>query len=194
MQGFLGATALHGVLPVWVETGSGRLSPSVSFRVDSGAMFTSVGVDVATVIGIPVPPDGSPEYDLDSGTASETTPVRVRTGRLRAWWTPDRQGDPFEWPILFYTAPHNRRKQKALLGLGGVITTCSWMIIGPTDPESNDGYISFADIRPLGPNGNETDGTKWSPLFEVGVPFTTRQTQWQFDGGKCLPPLILCGA
>lgn len=80
-------------------------------------------------------------------TATGRDTVTVRPGRIRAWWNPQLVGDPFDWPILFNTAPANRRGRKPVLGLGGVVTTCRWTVEGPRSAFHHDGFINFEDVR-----------------------------------------------
>lgn len=61
-QQLLGAVGLQGIIPLRIDLGGGRCSAAIDFVVDSGAHFICVGIDRARVAGIPVPPDGSPEF------------------------------------------------------------------------------------------------------------------------------------
>lgn len=136
-------------LPLWLDIGGGRTSVAVSFRVDSGCELSMVGIDAAQDLGLPVPPDGTREYPLGTVTATKSEDVRCRLVHLRVWWTRDQVGEPFVWPVLFLTAPAHRRRQRALLGLGGVVTTCRWTVSGPGTGGSGTGGILFEDVRPI---------------------------------------------
>lgn len=143
-------TALKPDLTLWLEIGPAGQSPwAVRFRVDSGCEVSSVGVEAAATLGIPFPPDGAPEYDLGSATAGGAGTARVRPGRIRVWWTADRQGEPFDWPVLFVVGPTARRVQKPLLGLGGVVPTWTWTVVGPRSAAQDDGFVAFEDVRPV---------------------------------------------
>lgn len=145
MAGALGAVGLQCHILLQIQGGS---PAGARFLVDTGAMFSIVGVDEANRIGIPVPPSGSPEYDLPGATAAGPGIMRVRPGRVRVWWTPQFFGDPFDWQVLFVVGPRpEMRKLRPLLGLGGIVTDCRWTVCGPTNAAADDGYIEFNDTR-----------------------------------------------
>lgn len=145
MAGALGAIGLQCHILLQLQGGS----PSgARFFVDTGAMFSIVGLDEANRVGIPAPPNGSPEYDLPGATAAGKATTRVRPGRIRVWWSAQLIGDPFGWPVLFVVGPRpEQRKMPPLLGLGGIVTDCRWTVYGPTNAACDGGYIEFEDTR-----------------------------------------------
>lgn len=157
MEGDLGAIALQCSLALMVE---GGYPTPVPFVVDTGAMYSSVGIDRAGDLGIPVPP-ASAEVLITATSADHQLVKRVRPGRMTVWWTRFRQGDPFVWPLLIVvgieqtaaqTQPPDQtpyRRQKPLLGLGGVVPDCRWTVVGPRNRICDDGYVIFEDVRPL---------------------------------------------
>jgi len=71
--------------------------------------------------------------------------MRVRPGRIRAWWNEERLGYPFDWPILFRVdAPLDI---PSILGLGGIVKTCRWTFDGTFTTASPYGYLALDDIR-----------------------------------------------
>ena len=69
----------------------------------------------------------------------------MRPGRIRGWWNDNQQGYPFDWPVLFrVNAPIG---VPPLLGLGGIVKTCRWILDGTYALDSPYGYLILEDIR-----------------------------------------------
>jgi len=140
----LGAVGLQPRATFHVDLGSGLPLAAVDFVVDSGATISSIGLEYAANLDIPVPPPEA-ETALNLTTATGSQAVRVRPGRIRLWWHPDRTGYHFDWPILF--RPGLSLTVPPLLGLGGVVSTCVWTFDGRYDPDSPFGYVLLDDCR-----------------------------------------------
>jgi hypothetical protein len=115
--------------------------------VDTGATYSQITSHEAATLGLPIPP--GPEIDCSISTAAGRVATRVRPGWMRVWWTNQRTGDPFVWPILFrMMAPTpNPPAIKPVLGLGGVIPECRWTFDGTYTPEHPLGSLLLDDIR-----------------------------------------------
>ena len=137
------AMKLTADLPLWAEATRPSDDP-ILFRVDTGAQLSLVSLGVATRRGWPVPP---PEdaVDLRMDTPGGVGPALVRPGRVRVWWTRDRVGYPFDWPVLF--VPGLPTTVPPLLGLGGVVTTCRWTFDGRPTPAAPFGGLTLDDTR-----------------------------------------------
>jgi hypothetical protein len=110
----------------------------IDFRVDSGAYYSFIGIQLAKDHRLPVPE--SPEFPLTLRSAFGGTAVRVRAGRIRGYWPlqgDEKQGEMFDWPILFLV---DFPSAPAVLGLGGVIDGCQW--------EFGGSHFTIRDIRP----------------------------------------------
>ena len=140
----LGVVGLRCRVNLRLEVGDERPPVPFSFVVDSGASYSIIGLDLAQLRHIPVPPPES-EVEISLRTARGATPIRVRPGRIRAWWDEGLQGYPFDWPVLFRVgAPLD---VPSILGLGGVVKTCRWTFAGSYSPDSPYGYLTLDDIR-----------------------------------------------
>lgn len=140
----LGVIGLRCRVTLHVEIGIGQPTVPISFAVDSGASYSLIGLELAELRHLPVPP-GESEIEIDIRTAKGMTPLRVRPGRIRVWLNEELQGHPFDWPVLFRVdAPLG---VPAILGLGGVVKTCRWTFDGSYSPDSPFGSLSLDDIR-----------------------------------------------
>jgi hypothetical protein len=140
----LGVVGLRTRLKLYVVPGEGQPLKELRFAVDSGASYSLISLAMAEGLRLPVPPPGS-ETDLRLQTPQGAAAMRVRPGRIRAWWTADRRGYPFDWPVLFRVgAPAGT---PSILGLGGVIRTCRWIFDGTYLPDSPYGSLTLDDIR-----------------------------------------------
>ena len=129
---------------LFVEAGLGQPTEKLPFVVDSGPSYTFVSLELARSRTLPVPPPEA-EITLPLQTVGGLQSMRVRPGRLRAWWHTDLQGYPFDWPVLFRVdAPPT---VPPILGLGGVVKTCQWLFDGTYSPESPHGFLTLSDIR-----------------------------------------------
>ena len=140
----LGVIGLRCRVDLHFDLGAGRQSSQLRFVVDSGASYSIVSLQQAESLGLPVPPPEA-ETDLELTTARGPTIMRVRPGRLRAWWTAEQTGYPFDWPVLFRVdAPSH---VPPILGLGGVVKTCRWTFDGSYSPATPYGVLTLDDIR-----------------------------------------------
>jgi hypothetical protein len=140
----LGVVGLRTRILLHLERGGVRKPASLPFVVDSGASYTLIGLELAQRHHLPVPPPEA-EIDLPSRTAVGSAPIRVRPGRVRAWWDSQLLGYPFDWPVLFQVdAPLGL---PSILGLGGVIKTCRWTFNGSYAITSPYGSLILEDIR-----------------------------------------------
>jgi hypothetical protein len=131
-------------LMLWLHIGPNLQPQQVSFVVDTGASYSSIPIHVAQKVGLALPTDEF-ERDIDARTMTGPTSMRVRPGRIRAWWNADLQGYPFDWPVLFrMDAP---AKVPPTLGLGGVVKTCRWIFDGSYAPDAPFGHLTLEDIR-----------------------------------------------
>lgn len=117
----------------------------VSFFIDTGASFTLIGLRWAAARDIPAPPDGVEEFDVPLMTAGGRGPLRVRPGRVNAWWNEGSPGYRFSWPALF--VPSWPLRAPPLLGLGGVVNTCRWTVDGTYTPTAPWGSLALDDLR-----------------------------------------------
>ncbi|MBX9582505.1 MAG: hypothetical protein K2X87_19545 [Gemmataceae bacterium] len=129
---------------LWIDRGDGRPPVDITFRVDSGATHLTIPAWAFAKHRLPVPPAGT-ERDVDETTAAGTAAARVRAFRLRAWWNPQLAGTPFDWPALYW--PGRPETVPPILGLGGVVTTCRWVIDGRPTPGFPFGSITLEDTR-----------------------------------------------
>lgn len=135
--------------PLWVDTGHGRPAAEIIFRVDSGATHITIPAWVFAKHGLPEPSPET-ERELPLGTAVTKAPARVRPCRLRAWWNPQRAGHLFNWPALYL--PGRPPSVPPILGLGGVVTECRWVIDGRPSPGFPRGRLTLKDTRGLPPD------------------------------------------
>ena len=75
-------------------------------------MFSLIPLAWAMSRGIEVP---IRDVTLPIRTAAGTVPMRVRPGRIRAWWNDRREGWPYHFPALFQVDPTS--SAPPLLGL-----------------------------------------------------------------------------
>jgi hypothetical protein len=116
----------------------------ISFVVDSGASYSVMSLASAQRYHVSMNLIG-PEVILHPTTAHGATPMRVRPGRVRAWWSEELHGHPFDWPVLFRVdAPVG---VPSILGLGGIVKTCRWTFDGSYSPDSPYGFLTLDDIR-----------------------------------------------
>ena len=139
-----GAVGLQPRAQFHIDIGPGLPPVPLDFVVDSGASMTIIGLEYAANHDLPVPPPHV-ETTLNLLAASGAAPVRVRPGRIRLWWTADRAGYPFDWPVLF--RPGLPLTVPPILGLGGVIGTCEWLFGGRYQPDTPFGALTLDDIR-----------------------------------------------
>lgn len=129
---------------LYIEALDGKSIERIPFIVDSGASYSVVSLALAMSRGIPVPPPDA-EVDLPLQTVSGSISMRVRPGRIRAWWHAERSGYPFDWPVLFRV--DSPPSVPCILGLGGVVKTCQWLFDGTYSPESPYGSLTLVDTR-----------------------------------------------
>lgn len=140
----LGVVGLRCRVTLRLEVGGGRLPVPFDFVVDSGASYSIISLDLAQLRNISTDLLG-PEIVLQPTTAQGTTSLRVRPGRVRAWWDEELRGHHFDWPVLFRVgAPLG---VPSILGLGGIVKTCRWTFDGSYSPDSPYGYLTLEDIR-----------------------------------------------
>jgi hypothetical protein len=140
----LGVVGLRSRVMLHLERGGGHQLVPYPFAVDSGASYSLISLELAQCDHLPVPPP-EVEIDLPLRTVRGTNRIRVRPGRVRAWWDDRLKGYPFDWPILFWVgAPLGL---PSILGLGGVVKTCRWTFDGSYSPDSPFGYLVLDDIR-----------------------------------------------
>jgi len=140
----LGVIGLNCRLILHIEAGNGLLPEPFPFVVDSGASYSLISLELAQSRNLKVPP---PEAEVEIPMQSVGGPemMRVRPGRIRGWWHPERTGYPFDWPVLFRVdAPPS---VPSILGLGGVVKTCHWLFDGTYAHESPYGFLTLNDIR-----------------------------------------------
>ena len=140
----LGIVALRCRVFLYLKTRTGLVSDPVRFAVDSGASFTLIDLELAQSRGLPIPPPEA-EVVLSLRTATGLQPFRVRPGRIRCWWNADCAGYPFDWPVLFRVG--GPLGTPSILGLGGVISTCSWHFGGTYSPDAPYGALTLTDER-----------------------------------------------
>ena len=121
-----------------------RRGGPIRFVVDSGASFAYINRAEAIAHGIAIP---SREMEIVRRTITATGPAssRVRVGRLRGWWNEERQGHPMEWPV--FIRMDDPPGAPALLGLGGVVRLCRWVIDGTPTPDEPFGFLAIDDLR-----------------------------------------------
>lgn len=140
----LGVVGLRCRLSLHVERMSGGVKAVIPFVVDSGASYPMMSLALAQLHRLAIPSSES-EVVLPLRTGAGIAPTRVRPGRIRAWWTADQSGYPFDWPMLFRVdAPD---QVPPVLGLGGILKTCQWTFNGGYTPASPHGYLTLDDIR-----------------------------------------------
>jgi len=140
----LGMIGLRSRVFLQLETTFTSQATSVPFVVDSGASYSIMSLALAEESSIRVPPFEA-ELQLPLQTVSGSISMRVRPGRIRGWWHPERTGYPFDWPVLFRVdAPPS---VPSILGLGGVVKTCQWLFDGTYSPESPYGSLTLHDTR-----------------------------------------------
>jgi len=140
----LGTIGLRCRIHLRIEIESGWEPLSIPFVIDSGASYSLISLEMARLRRLPIPPPES-EIDLPLTTADGRTAIRVRPGRIRAWWSANGQGYPFDWPVLFRVdMPPG---VPPILGLGGIVRTCSWHFDGSFSPEFPLGSLTLTDIR-----------------------------------------------
>lgn len=140
----LGVIGLRCRVVLLLQVESGRPLVPVSFVVDSGASYSLMSLELARLRRLPLPPPES-EVEFSMRTARGSSLIRVRPGRIRAWWGEDPRGYPFDWPVLFRVdAPLD---VPSILGLGGVVKTCRWDFDGRSAPDAPYGYLVLDDTR-----------------------------------------------
>jgi hypothetical protein len=140
----LGVVGLRNRVMLHIERVGGLKPVSYLFAVDSGASYSLISLELAQRDHLPIPPPEA-EIDLPLRTAQGTAPIRVRPGRVRAWWDDQLRGYPFDWPVLYRVgAPLD---VPSILGLGGVVKTCRWTFDGSYSLDSPYGYLTLEDIR-----------------------------------------------
>ena len=96
----LGVVGLRRRVRLYLDPGDERPTEAIPFAIDSGASYSLISLSLAEDRQLPVPPPEA-EIDLRLRTTAGVTVMRVRPGRVRAWWTAGRHGYPFDWPVLF---------------------------------------------------------------------------------------------
>ncbi len=140
----LGMVGLRCRVDLHLATDNGQTTELLPFAIDSGASYSLINLDLADLRGIPVPPSHT-EIELQLRTPTGIQPFRVRPGRIRCWWNADLAGYPFDWPVLFRVG--GPLGSPSILGLGGVIPTCSWSFDGLYSPDAPYGALTLSDLR-----------------------------------------------
>jgi hypothetical protein len=138
----LGAVGLKCRLELRLAIDARKETTPVSFVVDSGASFSTISISFVQLRKNPVP---SPEVEVEIPllTAIGSMRIRVRPGRMRAWWSDALEGYPFDWPVLFRADASI--EVASILGLGGVVKVCRWTFDGRYSPMHRSG-ISCSKI------------------------------------------------
>ena len=91
----------------------------------------------------------TPPVPLQMQTALTPEIASVKAVWMLAWWTEQRSGDPFRWPLLIHMYPQSDTPPNvpALLGLGGVISDSRWTFDGTYHQDSRHGFLTLNDIR-----------------------------------------------
>lgn len=139
----LGVIGLRCRVTLHLATRGGPPASAV-FVVDSGASYSFVSLELATVLGVRVPPPAD-EVELALRTAVGNAAARVRPGRILAWWDGQLRGQPHDWPVLFRVGMP--LGLPSILGLGGVVGSCRWAFDGTPLPDSPHGTLTLEDIR-----------------------------------------------
>jgi hypothetical protein len=140
----LDAVGLSCRVTLWVEPQTGLACVPIPFVVDSGASYSMIDLRLAQQRGLLVP-TADVECEIEPLTAEGKIVMRVRPGRIHAWWNPRFQGHRFDWPILFRV--NAARRVAPVLGLGGIIKTCQWIFDGAYSPDSPYGCLILEDNR-----------------------------------------------
>ncbi len=139
-----GMAGLRCRIDLFAETIQGGVSEPIEFAVDSGASYSLIDLELAHFHEFPTPSENV-EVELPLRTPTGIRPFRVRPGRIRCWWNADRTGHPFDWPVLFRVG--GPLGSPSILGLGGVIRTCSWHFDGLYSPDAPYGGLALTDAR-----------------------------------------------
>lgn len=140
----LGVIGLRCRVTLRLAVEGGKPPIPLQFVADSGASYSMMSLSVAQTNLLSMDLLG-PEVVLHPTTAQGAAPMRVRPGRVRAWWTDELRGHHFDWPVLFRVgAPLG---VPSILGLGGVVKTCRWTFDGSHAPDSPYGYLTLEDLR-----------------------------------------------
>ena len=138
----LGMVGLRCRINLHLVTDMGAVADPLSFVVDSGSSYSLIDLELAASRFLPVPPA---ELDLELRTTRGLVTLRVRPGRIRGWWNAERRGYPFDWPVLFRVG--GSLGSPSILGLGGVVKTCSWHFDGRYSPDAPYGAFTLDDGR-----------------------------------------------
>jgi len=138
----LGAQGLLCRIEFWVE-GSRQLAP-LRFFVDSGASYSYLNKSQAIEHGIAIP-GREMETVRRTLTASGPATSTFRVGRLRGWWHAGLAGHPMDWPVMIRM--DDPPGAPPLLGLGGVVRVCRWVIDGTLTPAEPFGVLTMEDLR-----------------------------------------------
>ena len=139
-----GTVGLRSRIELHIAANRGKIAKPLPFAVDSGASYSLIDLALAESRGIDVPPHEA-EVELSLRTPTGIRPFRVRPGRIRCWWNADRAGHPFDWPVLFRVG--GPLGSPSILGLGGVIRTCSWHFDGLYSSDAPYGALTLTDAR-----------------------------------------------
>jgi hypothetical protein len=115
----------------------------VTFRVDSGCSVSTISVDLARSLGLPLPRQRARVRRI---TAAGLIEVEVLRGDFRFWLTEDQRAAPFVAPIDFQD--NQPPDIPALLGLKGVINQVRWPFDGRFRPNEPNGFCILQDQRP----------------------------------------------
>ena len=140
----LGAIPLSCRVTLWLEISTALPAVPMNFLLDSGASYSVINLATAIQQGLPVPP-AQAETELQLRTATGLDRIRVRPGRIRAWWDVGHRGHPFDWPVLFRV--NGPAGVPPVLGMGGIVKTCRWVIDGASTRTYPYGYVELQDTR-----------------------------------------------
>lgn len=140
----LGMVGLRCRIHLYLAALEGMASDPIRFAVDSGASYSLIDLELARSRDLPLPPPEA-EIELSLQTPTGIQPFRVRPGRIRCWWNADLVGYPFDWPVLFRVG--GPLGSPSILGLGGVIPTCTWNFDGLYSPDAPYGALTLTDLR-----------------------------------------------
>ena len=137
-------------MELWLEVDAAMPLIPVPFVADSGASYSQITSHEATTLQLPIPAGLEVECVVNSAVGRKTE--NVRPSHMKVWWNAQREGDPFEWPLLFRMMKEAKHGEEPpavppVLGLGGVIRDCRWTFDGTYTYERPLGSLLLEDVR-----------------------------------------------